>query len=168
MALARAVVQQIAALSDVTIDGLTADQLDVIALRVADELGPDPAKVDVSRIVDEVRHSERARDDGMVSGESPEQARSEAHETPPPLARPNLLDRATIAELLDFEAITEHGTTKERAIRERFNCSPSVYLARLYRIADDVQAAMIDPALVRRIRERRDRFREVRTGQGTA
>lgn len=74
----------------------------------------------------------------------------------------SLLDRATPAEILDFETIRDHGVPKDRAISERFSCSPAVYIARLYRLIDDPAVYALDPILVAAIRRARDRRRALR------
>lgn len=75
----------------------------------------------------------------------------------------SLLDRATPAEILDFESIADHGVPKERAIRERFDCSPFVYTAHLNRVIDLPEACEAAPSLVLRLRRHRARLRALRT-----
>jgi hypothetical protein len=69
----------------------------------------------------------------------------------------------TPAEILDFESISDHGVPKDRAIRERFDCSPFVYTAHLFRVVDLPEALLIAPELVARLRRRRERLRALRT-----
>lgn len=73
------------------------------------------------------------------------------------------LDRATPAEILDFETIRDHGVHKHVAIRERFGCSPWRYQQHLYRLIDDPEVFALDPVLVGAIRRHRERLRYLRT-----
>lgn len=75
----------------------------------------------------------------------------------------SLLERATPAEILDFESIDDHGVPKERAIRERFDCSAFVYVQHLHRVLDDPASLAIAPALVSSLRDRREHLRALRT-----
>jgi hypothetical protein len=69
--------------------------------------------------------------------------------------------------VLDFERESWKLTVpKERAIRERFGCSPARYRQLLNRAIDRPEALVYDPMLVRRLRRVREARRRKRAAQG--
>ena len=58
-------------------------------------------------------------------------------------------------ELLDFEREWwRFASSKQAAVRERLECSPGTYYARLRRIVASEEAFKYDPLVVQRIRRR--------------
>jgi hypothetical protein len=89
-----------------------------------------------------------------------------AHPCIPASERVSVLDKRS-REVLDFEREAWKLTvTKQRAIRERFEFSPSRYHQLLHRIIDRPEALAYDPMLVRRLRRVRAVRRRSRTASG--
>ncbi|MEU6268208.1 DUF3263 domain-containing protein [Saccharopolyspora shandongensis] len=60
-------------------------------------------------------------------------------------------------DILDFESEHWHYQgNKERVIQERFGFSPNRYYQRLNRLLDEPEALQQQPALVKRLQNRRD------------
>lgn len=68
--------------------------------------------------------------------------------------------------ILDFERDWwRHAGAKERAVRERFDLSPTRYYQLLNRLMDDDAALLYDPMLVRRLRRLRAARRRQRAAR---
>lgn len=72
--------------------------------------------------------------------------------------------------ILDFERLWwKHAGAKERAVRDRFGCSPTRYYQALNSLLDRPEALAHDPVLVqrlRRLRSARQRARSTVRGSG--
>lgn len=68
------------------------------------------------------------------------------------------VDTMNVTEVLDFERIWWHNSgSKEQAIREKFNISPTRYYQRLNDVLDSPEAIAIDAVTVNRLRRIRTR-----------
>lgn len=87
----------------------------------------------------------------------------ERHRNKPAPDIPAYIPSIPLRDLLDFEA-GEHGSKKDRLIRECFDVSPARYVQLLNRALDDPEAMKIAPMLIGRLRRVRERRRELRWG----
>ncbi|HSA52536.1 MAG TPA: DUF3263 domain-containing protein [Yinghuangia sp.] len=66
--------------------------------------------------------------------------------------------------ILDFERLWwKHAGAKERAVRDRFGCSPTRYYQALNSLLDRPEALAHDPVLVARLRRLRDARQQARS-----
>lgn len=66
--------------------------------------------------------------------------------------------------ILDFERLWwKHAGAKERAVRDRFGCSPTRYYQALNSLLDRPEALAHDPVLVQRLRRLREARQQARS-----